>query len=66
MTFDEWFVQQRGTRPGLTDESDRALASATVAGNRARILLRLRREYDDAREVALLAWQAAQKGEVTR
>ena len=65
MTFDEWFKRQRGPRPGLADESDRALALDAIAGKRAQLLIQLRRDYDAAREVASLAWQAAQKGEVT-
>ena len=65
MTFEEWFIAQRGQRPGPSAVSDYDLAVAVSEGLNADWQLRGRREYDDAREVALLAWQAAQKGDVT-
>lgn len=55
--FLRWFLEQFGARPGglETDEYYAAIASHGVD---ARLILKLRHEYDRMKQAALYAWQA--------
>lgn len=62
MTFDKWFVEQHGPRPG-GDRTEEEIIDALVYARReaeeAKSLLHMRRSWEAQRASALWAWREA-------
>ena len=56
MTFNTWFLEQHGKRPGAA-VTDKVLENAIRAGRDAETVLAQRTLWDALRQSALYAWQ---------